>query len=133
MESRTPNQAKAILIVLVIFVFGFAAGALSMNLYLRSGDAPRAHERNGKPPQEHFLGKMTDRLHLLPEQQNQIRAILDDTFGQYDAIRKDIDPRIDEVRQKGRDRIRAVLSSEQLPEFEKMVSEWDSRREKMKK
>ena len=134
MEGKTPSQMKARLIVLAVFVIGFVGGALAMNLYKSTTNpqGPKGPGRNGgggKPPQHFILKKMTDRLHLTQEQQDGIKAILDETFEGYANIRKDIEPRMNSVRQQGRERMRALLTPEQLPEYEKMIEESNRRRE----
>ncbi|HYP29444.1 MAG TPA: hypothetical protein VE262_22225 [Blastocatellia bacterium] len=140
MESRTASQSKARLIVLAVFVIGFAAGALSMNLYQRSSGPDPNHSEVDSKPQERIVRQMNQKLSLTPEQQDAISRILDETFDNYNEIRKEMEPRIkdfkprfDEERQKSRDRIRAVLTPEQLPRFEKMVEENDLKREKLNK
>ncbi|MCI0490751.1 MAG: hypothetical protein L0229_29505 [Blastocatellia bacterium] len=104
-----------------------------MNLYKSTTDSnnPKGPRNGGRdrPPQHFILKKMTDRLHLTEEQQNGVKAILDETFEGYANIRKDIEPRMDAVRQQGRERMRALLTPEQLPEYEKMVEESNRRRE----
>jgi Spy/CpxP family protein refolding chaperone len=139
MDSRTSNQTKARLLVLAVFVIGFAAGALSMNLYQSAGGPEKnghTKVRGGNPP-DHIVKKMTERLNLTPEQQESIRTILSETFEQYNAIREEINPKIrprfDAARQQGRDRMRAVLTPEQLPIFEEMVKEQDRQREEERK
>jgi Spy/CpxP family protein refolding chaperone len=139
MDSRTSNQTKARLLVLAVFVIGFAAGALSMNLYRSSGGPEKnghVRTRGGNPP-DHIVKKMTDRLNLTQEQQEKIKAILGETFEQYKAIREEIDPKIrprfEAARQQGRERVRAVLTPEQLPKFEEMVQEQDRQRDDERK
>lgn len=137
MESRTSNQTKARLLVLAIFVIGFAAGALSMNLYQRTGSDPEKRHKEGRGnPQVRVVKMMTERLSLTEEQAEKIKAILGETYEQYDAIRKEIDPKIAEykprfeaARQQGRERMREVLTPEQLPKFEEMIRERDRQRE----
>ena len=127
------NKNKARLIVLSIFVIGFAAGALSMNLYERlMNPAGPKHLK----PQEAIIQKMDKRIGLNAEQEARIKSILDETFEQYGEIRKlmepqfkEYEPRFKEVRQKSRDRIRAELTEKQLPEFENLINEEDKRRE----
>jgi len=139
MDSRTSNQTKARLLVLAVFVIGFAAGALSMNLYQSAGGPEKngpTKVRWGNPP-DHIVEKMKVKLNLTPEQQESIRTILSETFEQYNAIREEINPKIrprfDAARQQGRERIRAVLTPEQLPIFEEMVKEQDRQREEERK
>ena len=129
MESKTSSKTKAGLVVLAIFVIGFAGGALSMNLYQRA--TAGGAWRNGKP-QDFIIQKMDERLKLTSQQREQIRAVLDDNFSRYSEIRKEIEPRMSAVRQQGREKIRAVLTPEQLPKFEEMTRKIDDHeRERM--
>lgn len=140
MQSSSPSQRKARLLVLAVFVIGFVAGVLSMNLYQRSsGPEPYQSDVDTKP-QDRIVRQMNQKLALTSEQQKAIGRILDETFDQYKEIRKEMEPRIkdfkprfDEERQKSRDRIRALLTPEQLPGFEEMVKENDLKREKLNK
>jgi Spy/CpxP family protein refolding chaperone len=140
MESKTSGQMKARLVVLAVFVVGFAVGALSMNLYNRIQNRS-PEERRGIAKSEHIIRKMDQRLDLTQEQQERIRAILDETMDKYMEIRqemqplmKDFEPRFNAVRQQSRDRIRALLSPEQLPKFEEMARERDEKlKERFKK
>ena len=131
MENKTSSQTKARLIVITVFVIGFAAGALSLNLYQRltssSNKEPDPRDRAGL-----YIKKMNDKMNLTSDQQNKIRDILDNTGKRYSEIRqkmqpcvKDFVPQFDAVRQQGRDEIRSVLSENQLPKFQEMVEERD--------
>ena len=133
MDAKNPNQKKAILIVIAIFLIGLAAGALSMNLWDRFN--PRGPRRD----RDRVITEMSNRLDLTSEQQTQIKAIVEETFGKYREIRRQMDedpevkkymPRFDEARLQGRDKMRAVLKPEQLPEFEQMVKEFDEQRQR---
>jgi hypothetical protein len=133
MESRS-STTKARLLVVSVFVIGFVAGALSLNLY-QQWASPNSPERGGDPSNR-ILKKMDERLSLTTEQEAQFRAILEETFSKYKDIRsemeprvKEFEPRFNEARQQGRDKMRAVLSAEQLPKFEEMVQEQDRMRE----
>jgi hypothetical protein len=131
------SKNKARLIVLAIFVIGFTAGALSMNLYERLNHT--SPPKGGVKPPEFITRKIDERVNLTSEQQAHIRAILEETFEQYGEIRKDMEPkmkefepRFQEVRHKSRERIRAELTESQLPGFEKLIEEEDKRREENK-
>src|ERR1043166_8588312 len=119
MESKTTSQTKARLIVVTVFVIGFAAGALSLNLYqsLTGSDRKKEPTRGGT---EFLLNRMNQRVGLTGDQQDQIKKILDETSEKYRAIRQEMDPavkpfvpRFNAVRQESRDRIRALLTPEQ--------------------
>jgi hypothetical protein len=129
------NKNKARLMVLTIFIIGFSAGALSMNLYERLMNQSGKDEVR-KPPAEVILKKIDQRVSLTSEQEARIKGILTETSEEYSKIRgdmepklKEFEPRFQEVRRNSRERIRAELTESQLPEFEKMLEEEDKRRE----
>jgi len=134
MESKSNSQSKARVIVVSVFVIGFAAGALALNLYQQlTASKGKDGPRNGT---EVLIRRMNEKVGLSSDQQEQIKKILDETNDKYREIRKDLEPRIKDfeprfngVRQESRDRIRALLTSEQLPKYEQMVSEHDKMRE----
>ena len=136
MESKTNSQTKARLIVVSVFVIGFAAGALALNLYQQLTSSSKKDQPRGT---EALVGRMTDRVGLSSEQQEQVKKILDEATDKYKDIRKDMDPavkpfepRFNAVRQESRDRIRALLTPEQLPKYEQMVLDHDKMREQEK-
>lgn len=134
MESSTNSRSKARLIVVSVFVIGFAAGALSLNLYQQLN--PSSNEKGPRGGPGVLLNRMTKEVGLEGDQQEQIRKILDETREKYGEIRKEMDPaiknfepRFNAVRQESRDRIRALLTPEQLPKYEEMVQRHDKMRE----
>lgn len=127
MESKPMSRSKARMIVLAVFLLGAVVGGLSMNLYERlTGSASRP----GPYGKEGLLKKLNDRLHLTPAQFEQVSTIVNETDEQYTEIRRDVGPRFETARQKSRDRIRTLLTKEQLEEFEKLIVESDQRRQK---
>ncbi|HWO00590.1 MAG TPA: hypothetical protein VNS63_15130 [Blastocatellia bacterium] len=129
MESNT-SQKKARLIVAAVFAIGFAAGALSLNLYQHLTHSNKPDHPQGRS--EAILGKLKEEVGLTSDQQEQIKKILDETGEKYIEIRRDLDPvmkpfepRFDAVRQESRERIRSLLNEEQLPKFEEMVRKQD--------
>ncbi|MFL6273753.1 MAG: hypothetical protein ACJ74G_00975 [Blastocatellia bacterium] len=137
MESKTSSQAKARLVIAAVFVIGFAAGALSLNLYQRfTSNAPdkgESHDRAGV-----IIQRIDEKVSLSDAQKAQIRQILDNSREKYAEIRKETDPlmkpfepKFDAVRQQTRNEIRAVLTDRQLPKVEEMFKEQDRERERM--
>lgn len=135
MESSVNSRSKAQFIVVSVFVIGFAAGALSLNLYQRltSSDSKKTPQRGGS---EFLIKRMNEEVGLASDQQEQIKKILDETNDKYRELRKELDPaikpfesRFNAVRQESRDRIRALLTPEQLPKYEEMVQKHDRMRE----
>ena len=79
---------------------------------------------------------MKEDVGLSSDQQEPLE-ILDETGKKYLEIRKDIEPamkpfepRFEAVRQESRERIRSLLTDEQLPKFEEMVRKQDEMRER---
>ena len=106
---------------LLIFVVGFAAGALAINVYKR-------WERTGAgmSRQDRFE-KMLDRLNLSADQKTQVHQILSDTRGQLQTLRKESEPRFEEIRRQADERLQKVLTPEQWQQFQKERSEMRGR------
>lgn len=135
MASKTSSQAKARLLIAAVFIIGFAAGALSLNLYQKFTSAAPVDPRDRSAV---FIQRMDEKVSLSEPQKKQVRQILDSTRDKYGDIRwkmepctKDFNKEFDAVRQQSRNEIRAVLTEKQLPEFEKMVEEQDRERERI--
>ncbi len=56
-----------------------------------------------------------------------MRAILDETRGEFDKLRGEARPRYDAIRENSQTRIRAVLSPEQQQIFDAKTAERDAR------
>ena len=99
---------------LAIFLLGFAAGALAPNAY-------RAWVRDGT--RQGRLDKMSEDLKLTPEQKEQMRQIFGETRTRLEALRKESEPRVAEIRRDADERIKQVLTPEQWEEFRKSREE----------
>ncbi|HSB09458.1 MAG TPA: hypothetical protein VLM38_08075 [Blastocatellia bacterium] len=137
METKTSSRNKARLIVVTVFVIGFGAGALSLNLYQQMTSSDKKNAPQHGP--EFLIKRLHDRVGLTNDQEDQIRKVLVETNDKYREIRtelepriKDFEPRFNAVREQSRDRIRALLTPEQLPKYEKMIEERDRMREQEK-
>ena len=120
MDSSAKSKWQVRLAVLILFVVGFIAGALAMNLYGGRQFAPRAGGRGG-------FERMLDRLNLTQDQRTQVGEIFDDARKQLSELRRESEPRFRTVRKNTDDRLKAVLTPEQFEEFKKMTSRRDRR------
>jgi Spy/CpxP family protein refolding chaperone len=102
---------------LVIFVIGFAAGALALNVY------KRWERTNAGTSRQDRFEKMLDRLNLSADQKTQVHQILSDTRGQLQTLRKESEPRFEEIRRQADERLQKVLTPEQWQQFQKERSE----------
>lgn len=106
---------------LVIFVIGFAAGALALNVY------KRWERTNAGTSRQDRFEKMLDRLNLSADQKTQVHQILSDTRGQLQTLRKESEPRFEEIRRQADERLQKVLTPEQWQQFQKERSEMRGR------
>jgi len=74
--------------------------------------------------------ELTRLANLTPEQSKQVDAIIADIQSQLKSIRKPLEPQFDEAREKGRERIRAILTAEQKPKFEDFIRKLDEERKR---
>ncbi len=74
--------------------------------------------------------QLTKDLGLTPDQAKQLDAILIEWHGRLKAIHEQADVQIAELRQKGRDEIRATLTPEQKPKFEEFLRKLDEARKR---
>jgi Spy/CpxP family protein refolding chaperone len=106
---------------LLIFVVGFAAGALALNVYKRWGRSGAQETRQDR------FERMHDRLNLSAEQKTQVHQILSDTRSQLQTQRKESEPRFEEIRRQADERLQKVLTPEQWQQFQKEKSEMRGR------
>ena len=104
---------------LVIFLLGFAAGALAPAAY-------RAWVREGS--RRGGFEKMSEDLKLTPEQQEQVKQIFGETRNRLEALRKESEPRFEEIRRDADERLKQVLTPEQWEQFRKSREEGRGRR-----
>jgi len=122
MNSNAASKWQLRLAVVLIFVVGFIAGALAMNVYR---GRQRAFSRaNGHGRFEQVL----DKLNLSAEQRTQVGAIFDDARAQLTEVRKESEPKFREVRERTDQRLKAVLTPEQWEQFQQVTNESRERR-----
>lgn len=115
MDSSARSKWQVRLAVLILFVVGFMAGALAMNIYRTRQGPPRAGGRGG-------FEQMLDRLNLTKDQRTQVGEIFDDARNQLAELRRESDPKFREVRKNTDERLQSVLSPEQWEQFQQMTS-----------
>lgn len=122
------TRVKVQLAFVIIFLLGFAAGALSLRAFHLQADPARQAIWTGKFNRERYVKELTEAVRLEPEQMGALNAVLDETREDFLALRRRLQPQFEEVRQRARQRIRGVLNAEQQPRFEAFVKQWDEER-----
>ncbi len=129
--ERVHTNRRAILLVLLVFVLGIALGAVGTYLVAgRRVAGASAEHVSHKARRARLLEQLTRELQLTNDQQKQLDAILTDTQSKYRALHDQIAPQSEQVRQRGREQIRGILTPAQKPKFEEFLRQLDEERKK---
>jgi len=123
----TSASRKAALWIAAVFILGAALGGVSGYLFGHRVSAA-APPMSDEAKRHQKVAQLTAALNLTTEQQTQIDAIFSDTSVQFQTVHKQSDAQFEVLRQKARDRVRAVLTPEQLPKFEAYLQKLDADR-----
>jgi Spy/CpxP family protein refolding chaperone len=126
--SELSATRKAALWVGVVFLLGAALGGVigySYEHHLVSAASTPLPEPERRA---HRVHELTEALGLTSAQSQQVDAILLQRHAEVRAIHDQTDAQIEQIRQKGRDQIRAVLTPEQKPKFEEFLKNLDQQR-----
>jgi periplasmic protein CpxP/Spy len=125
--SEASAKQRAALWVGVVFVLGAALGGVLGYVFAHrvSAAGPPLSESERRA---HRVAELTRDLTLTPQQAQQVDAILLQGHTESQALRTQNDKQLDEVRQKTRAKIRAILSEEQAPKFEDFLKRMDAER-----
>jgi uncharacterized membrane-anchored protein YhcB (DUF1043 family) len=110
------QNPKVITTLLLVFIAGAMAGALSMRLGLHDQLHGAASLRDPQTAKA-FLERCTHELHLTPHQAAEMATILDD----YKVYYQSLQDQLEEVRATGKSRIMALLNDEQKAKFEQLL------------
>ena len=127
MDAKRTNR-KAVVLVLGVFVLGILLGALAT--YVVGGRVWAGMENRGPHGRARLLEQLTQDLGLNADQQKQLDAILAETQKKYEELYEPVRAQADQVRQQGRENIRAVLTPEQRTKFEEFLRRIDEDRKK---
>jgi hypothetical protein len=129
--TENSTTRKAALWVGLVFLLGAALGGLGGYVFAHqkytvtnAGPTTDAARRAQK------VQELTRLANLTPEQSQQVDAIIADIQSQLKSIRKPLEPQFDEARERGRERIRAILNAEQKPKFEEFIRKLDEERKR---
>jgi Spy/CpxP family protein refolding chaperone len=112
MDISNKSKWQVRVAAIVIFLLGFAAGALALNAY------KRWHRSGAEASRQDRFERMLDSLQLNADQKTQVHQILSDTRQQLQALRKESEPRVGEIRQQADERLQKVLTPDQWKQFQ---------------
>ncbi len=113
------NRWQIRLAAAVIFVLGFVAGILALNVY-------RGLARN-IAPRDRFE-QLSERLQLNADQKTKVQQIFSETREQLRSLRKEQEPKVSEIRKQADDKLQQVLSADQWKQFQSVRDEMRKRR-----
>ena len=120
-------RLEAAALFLVVFVLGATFGVLGAHMWAQrvSGEAAPI---NTKPTRDQIMQDLTQRLQLTPDQQKSIAAAIDETRARWQALYAPLDAPREQIRQEGRAKVRAVLTSQQQVKFDEEMRQLDEQR-----
>jgi esterase/lipase len=121
-------RQKATLWLAIVFVLGAALGGVLGYAFAHRGYAAEPAVLSAQARRAQKREKLTQAVGLSSDQQKRVADILDQAQGEYKALHATMDPQVEAVRQKARDKIRAVLSDDQKPKFEEFLRKLDDER-----
>ena len=114
MNNVTKNRWQVRVAATIIFVLGFTAGILSLNVY--RGWVPRGGARDR-------MAELSERLQLTADQKTRVQEIFNDTREQLRAVRQETEPRMEEIRRQADGRLQTVLTPAQWDQFQRLREE----------
>jgi len=118
---------KAIAGILLVFLLGAAGGALVTHMIHK---ARFEHFISGghRMREEFVVERLTRKLDLDGSQQEQVKAIMHETYTGIRQIRSRTRPQIEALLAAGQDRIKTVLRPDQREKFVRIVAECQQRK-----
>ncbi len=120
MNNVSSNRWQVRVAAGVIFLLGFTAGILALNVY-------RGWARGAGAPRDR-VEQLAKRLQLNAEQKTRVQQIFGDTREQLRALRKESEPKVNDIRRQADERMQQVLTPEQWKQFQTMRDEMKDRR-----
>lgn len=128
--SETPAMRKAAIWVAIVFLLGAAVGGMAGYGYSR-WSVSAAHAPVPEPARRaQRVEQMTRDFGLTSDQAKALDAILMQWHAEVKTVHDQSDTQIEQLRQKGRDQIRAILTPEQKPKFESFLQKMDAERKR---
>ncbi len=123
------SQRKAWAAFLIVFALGGVTGASLDGIYrLRANATPAAASVTvSMRDTDAYFETLKRELMLNGDQASAMRAVLDRTRDDYKAVCADVRPRYDVVRERARAQMRALLTVDQQPRFDTIITQEDCR------
>lgn len=120
------TQRRAALWLGIVFVAGFALGAVVMGLY--PGLRPDHRSLSPGEYRVRLLNMLSRDLDLDEEQKQQLEVILDEIGERFQSVREAMEPEFEAIRSERAERVMALLTAMQRGKYERILEERRRRR-----
>ena len=117
------NQWLAFGLAVLLFACGVVAGILG-DRYL---SMLKVNAKTAEDFRHQYTNEMRARLNLTPQQVSQLDVILDETKAKYKAARDLHHPEMVKIKDEQIERVKAILTPAQVPEYDRLVAEREQR------
>ena len=137
-----PFKLSVAVQVLLVFASGALVGGLGWRFYMHRSAPPRPAETRKRSDGFHqfrlrYTEEMRKRLNLRADQVQKLSDIMDSSEHRFGELRKHIEGEVRKqmsgdakvIQQEQQDKIRAILDTSQIAEYEKMLAERAKRME----
>jgi hypothetical protein len=107
----------------LLFFGGAAVGVLANRYYTTTTVSAKTSETY----RHRYVAEMESKLKLTTAQVKQLEGIMDDTKAKYKAVRDSYRPAILQVKQEYIELVKSILTAQQIPGYEKLLSERERR------
>ena len=128
--SEISASRKAALWVGIVFLLGAALGGTLGYSYAHHLVSAASTPMPEPARRAQRVKQLTELLNLTSDQIQRVDTILLQKHTEAKAVHDQADAQLDQVHQKGRDDIRAILTPEQKPKFEEFLKSLDQQRKR---
>lgn len=123
-HRMTWQNPRILCILLLVFLCGATAGALTMRLGSSYRRSPAVYWREGG--KEISLERFRRELNLNTDQAREMEVVLNDFVMYYQTVQE----QMNELRASGKTRIMQILNEQQRQKFLQMVNDWQTKQVK---
>jgi Spy/CpxP family protein refolding chaperone len=114
MNNEIKNKWQIRVATFVIFMLGFVAGALALNVYHVWVSA------SGEMVKQKRYDQIFNQLNLTDQQRGDVQKIVGETREQLQNLRKESEPRVQEIRGRADNKFQQILTPEQWRDFQQL-------------
>jgi len=128
--SETSATRKAAVWVGIVFLLGAAVGIMAGYGYARWSVSAARAPLPEPVRRAQRVEQLTKELSLTADQAKQLDGILLERHSEVKGVRDQADAQVEQIRQKGPEQVRAILTPEQKPKFEEFLRNLDEQRKR---